>query len=154
MNTKTRILTLSTIALAGLLAACASSPPPAAKVATAAPVASAPATSVAAAPNAEAPKKAPVGQPQHKWSMATEAEVAAELDKKFEEAAKQFVTLKKDDQIMYCKRYRVIGSMIPTLHCITEAELRKQVEDSDALRDRMRQTMGKCDITSGCSAGF
>jgi hypothetical protein len=141
-------LALTTIAMAALLGACASSPPPAA------PAAGAPAT--AATSNAQAPKKAPIGQTQHKWSMATEAEVAAELDRKFEAAAKQFVTLKKDDQIMYCKRYRMMGSMIPTLHCITEAELRKQVEDTDALRDRMRQTMGKCDIAAGvgCRAGF
>jgi starvation-inducible outer membrane lipoprotein len=149
MNTRTRILTLTSWGLAALLAACATTPPPATP-------ATATSTATATEPAAEPAKKAPAGQKQHKWSMATEAEVAAELDRKFEEAAKQFVALKKDNQIMYCKRYRQMGSMIPTLHCITEAELRKQVEDSDALRDRMRQTMGKCDIAAGvgCSAGF
>jgi Skp family chaperone for outer membrane proteins len=123
------------IAVAALLSACASSPP--------------------ATPAASAPAAAPIGQTKHKWSMATETEVAAELDRKFEQAAKSFVKLKKDDQIMYCKRYKEMGSMIRTLHCITEAELRKQVEDSDAARDRMRQTMGKCNIAPGvgCSAG-
>jgi hypothetical protein len=131
----------ASIGVAILLAGCAASPPPAT------------ATAAAAAPNAEATKKAPVGQTQHKWSMASETEVAAELDRKFEAAAKQFVKLKKDDQIMYCKRFRRVGSMIPTLQCITEAQLRQQVEDSDVARDRMRQTMGKCDITSGCGAG-
>jgi hypothetical protein len=132
-----RVRTAGIFGVLAMLAACASSPPPAAP----------------AAASSEAAKKAPVGQPQHKWSMATEAEVAAELDRKFEEAAKHFTKLKKDDQIMYCKRYRMIGSMIPTIQCITEAELRKQVEDNEQLRDRMRQTMGKCDITSGCGAG-
>ncbi len=46
-----------------------------------------------------------------------------------------------------------MGSAIRTLHCITEAELRKQVEDSDQVRDQMRHKMGKCDITVGCGAG-
>jgi hypothetical protein len=118
-----------------LLAACASTPP------------------ATPAANTEAAEKTPVGQTKHKWSMASEAEVAAELDRKFERAAKAFVKLKKDDQIMYCKSYKDMGSLIRTLHCITEAELRKQVEDSDQVRDQMRQKMGKCDITSGCGAG-
>ena len=95
----------------------------------------------------------PPGQTRHQWTKATEAEVAAALDKKFEEAAKQFVKLKRDDQVMFCKRYRDIGSMIPTLHCITEAELRKQVEDSDELRGEMRNKMGRCQLGAGCGAG-
>jgi membrane-bound lytic murein transglycosylase len=147
MNTKTRILTLTAFGMAALLAACASSPPPAT------PAAGTPATATAS--SAQPAKKAPVGQTQHKWSMATEEEVAAELDKKFEVAAKQYTKLKRDDQIMYCKRYKDMGSMIPTLHCLTEAQLRQQVEDSDVARDRMRQTMGKCNQAPGvgCSAG-
>ncbi len=66
---------------------------------------------------------------------------------------KSFVRLKRDDQVMFCKKYREIGNAIRTLHCITEAELRKQVEDSDELRQQMRNKMGHCDITSGCQAG-
>ena len=132
--------------LALVLAACAAQPP--------APAPSAPAAAAtnAAPPPADA-KPVPAGQKHYKWSKATEADVAAALDEKFREAAKAYVQLKRDDQVMFCKKYREIGSSIRTLHCITEAELRKQVEDSDELRDQMRHKMGKCDISSGCSAG-
>jgi hypothetical protein len=144
-----------------LLAACAS-PPDArpgttpSQVPAPTPAKTAPADTPASADSSAArpdDEPAPPGQTRYKWSRATEADVAAALDKKFHEAAKQFVQLKRNDQVMFCKRYRDIGSMIPTLHCITEAELRKQVEDSDQVREQMRHKMGKCDITVGCSAG-
>jgi len=90
--------------------------------------------------------------PAPHWSGATEAEVAAALDKKFEEAARGYVKLKKDGVLMFCKRYRVIGSSIPTIQCITEAQLRNQVENMDQYRDRMRN-IGKCPHgPQGCSA--
>jgi hypothetical protein len=142
-----RVRTMSALALAAMLAACASTPP------DAPPAAANDSAPVAGAEAQATEKSAPPGQTRYKWTKATEAEVAAALDKKFQEAAKQFVQLERNDQVMFCKRFRDIGSMIPTLHCITEAELRKQVEDSDQVRDQMRQRMGKCDITVGCSAG-
>jgi len=139
------ILIRSLIVLApGLFAACATTPP-----APATPAASAPA---AAATNADS-KPVPPGQKRYKWSRASEAEVAAVLDRKFQEAAKAYVQLKRDDQVMFCKNYKDIGSNVRRLRCITEAELRKQVEDSDDVRQQMRHTMGKCDITVGCSGG-
>jgi starvation-inducible outer membrane lipoprotein len=131
-----------------LFAACAATPP-----ATPAATATTTATTATSA-TAAADKPAPPGQKKYKWTKASEAEVAAALDKKFQEAAKQYVQLKRNDQLMFCKKYREMGSTIRTLHCITEAELRKQVEDSDDVRDQMRHTMGKCDITVGCTAGF
>jgi hypothetical protein len=129
-----------------LLAACASSPPPTAATAgTSSP-------SGATAADTQRPPPPP-GQTRYTWSKASEADVAAVLDKKFEAAAKKFVKLKRNDQVMFCKRYRDLGSMIPTIHCITEAELRKQVEDSIEVRQQMRNRVGKCDITSGCQGG-
>jgi hypothetical protein len=107
----------------------------------------------AAPPGAATAAPVPAGQTHYQWSKASEEEVAAALEKKFQLAAKSFVQVKRNDQLMFCKKYREMGSSIRTLHCITEAELRKQVEDSDQLRDQMRHTMGKCDIHSGCSAG-
>lgn len=89
---------------------------------------------------------------QH-WSMATEADVAAQLDRKFDEAAKGYVKLLKDGKLMFCKRYRVIGSNIPTIQCITEAQLRNQVESNDQYRQRLRDTVGKCTLSVGCQAG-
>jgi hypothetical protein len=145
MNFRTRIFQASIAAMAALLAACATTTPSAPTTANPA--------SAAAAPDKQ--EKAPIGQKKHRWSMASEEEVAAELDRKFEQAAKSFVKLKRDDKIMYCKSYKEMGSMIRTLHCITEAELRKQVEDSDEARERMRQTMGKCVLGKKvpCGAG-
>ena len=70
--------------------------------------------------------------------------MAAALDRKFEDAAKYYVQLKRNDQLMFCKKYKEMGSSIRTLHCITEAELRKQVEDSEELRSQMRNRVGKC----------
>lgn len=49
-----------------------------------------------------------------------EAEVAASLEKRFQEAARGFVKLKKDGVMMFCKRYQIIGSNIATIQCITE----------------------------------
>jgi hypothetical protein len=87
------------------------------------------------------------------WSVPTEAETAAALDSKFHEAAKGFVKLKKDGVLLFCKRQREIGSNIPTLHCITESQLRTQVENMDQYRDRMRSS-GKCTTGVGCQAGM
>src|SRR5690349_18001486 len=83
------------------------------------------------------PEKKPV------WAVATEAETAEALERKFEEAAKSFVKLKKDGVLMFCKRYKDIGSNIPTIHCLTEAQLRAQVEKMEQYRDAQRWG-GKC----------
>ena len=136
-----------------LLAACASSAPPAAPAAPAPATTSTTTTATATAPSEAERPPPPPGQKRYKWSKATEADIAAGLDKKFQEAAKRFVQLKRNDQLMFCKRYKDLGSSIATLHCITEAELRKQVEDSDEVRQQMRNRVGKCDLTSGCGAG-
>jgi glycosyltransferase A (GT-A) superfamily protein (DUF2064 family) len=113
------------------LSACASTPP----------------TSSDGTPSTAASETPPPpGQTRYKWSKATEEEVAAQLDRKFMEAAKSYVQLKRNDQLMFCKRYREMGSSIRTLHCITEAELRRQVEDSDDIRDQIRNNVGKCTL--------
>jgi hypothetical protein len=134
MNPKVRIPTLTILVCTVLLCACASKLP-------------APTGNAAAAPAtpAEQPPPPP-GQKRYKWTKATEAEVVAGLDKKFQEAAKYYVQVKRNDQLMFCKRYREMGSSIRTLHCITEAELRKQVEDSDQVRDQLRNSVGKCTL--------
>ena len=92
-------------------------------------------------------------QKKHQWAVATEAEVAAALDKEFEKAAKGFVKLKKDGVIVFCKRYREVGSNIATLKCITEAQLRTQVQNMTKYRDDMRNKAGRCTRHVGCSGG-
>jgi hypothetical protein len=133
MNPRVQIPRLTFLVCTLLLCACASAPPAASDAVPAG----------ANAPPAERPPPPP-GQTRYKWSKASEAEVAAALDAKFQDAAKSFVRLKRNDQLMFCKKYREMGSSIRTLHCITEAELRKQVEDTDELRAQMRNKVGKC----------
>jgi hypothetical protein len=88
----------------------------------------------------------------HDWKNVTEAEVAAEIDAHLIDAAKAFVKLRKDGEIVFCKKIREVGSNIPTLKCITQAQLRTQVEDMDQYRARMRN-VGKCPMgPQGCSS--
>ncbi len=128
-NTLTAVLLVSL----GLLASCASAPRP-------------------AATEAPAAAQATDAKPKPKWSSASEAEVAAALDLEFEKAAKGYVKLKKDGVLMFCKRYKTIGTNIATIQCITEAELRQQVENMAKYRDDLRNKGGKCTHGVGCQS--
>lgn len=86
-----------------------------------------------------------------RWASATEEEVAAALDKELYDAAKDLVKLKKDGELMFCKRTREVGSRLPTLKCITTAQLRERVENMTRYRDDMRNKGSKC--TRGRSGG-
>ena len=123
---------LGTVLLAAgvsLLAACASTP------ADAPPVAAAPAP--AATLSAEA---------------KPEADAASASEKKFQEAAKSYRMVQKDGKTMYCKKEKPINSTIPRMQCISESQLRLEVEQMDELRDRMRNS-SRCTRGPGCSAG-
>jgi hypothetical protein len=85
-------------------------------------------------------------KPSARWTVASEQEVAAKLDEKLFEAAKGLVWLKKDDELLFCKRSRDIGSAIPTIKCINEAQLRTRVENMTKYRDDMRNRGGKCTL--------
>jgi len=98
-----------------------------------------------APPSAGEPKK-PV------WSVPTEQQTAAALDQKFQDAAKGYTKLMKDGVLLFCKRSKDIGSNLPTVKCITEAQLRNQVETMDDYRER-RRNAAKCTHGVGCSAG-
>jgi hypothetical protein len=93
------------------------------------------------------PKK---DEPKPKWDVATEEEVAKALDIAVAKAAKGFVQLKKDGVLMFCKRYRRIGSNLPTITCLTEAQLRVEVESMQKYRDDMRNKSGRCTLGPGC----
>jgi hypothetical protein len=123
------LLRCSVLAVAAALAACASAP--------------AEGPSPAAAPPAQS---APV-------AAASEAEAATQLEKKFQEAARSYKVVEKNGKTMYCKKEKVIGSTIPTLQCLSESQLRLQVEQMDQMRDRMRNTGGRCTAGVGCGAG-
>jgi uncharacterized lipoprotein YajG len=82
----------------------------------------------------------------------TEGDTASTLEKKFQDAARGYKIVQRDGKTLYCKREKVIGSTIATLQCITEAQLRNEVESMDELRGRMRNN-GKCTLGVGCGAG-
>jgi hypothetical protein len=123
-----------------LVAACASQPasqpaPEAAPAAKAAPAASAAPAAAAASPEAK-----------------PEADAAAALEKKFQEAARSYRAVQKDGKTMYCKKERPVNSTIPRVQCITESQLRLQVEQMEQTRDRLRNS-SRCTMGSGCGAG-
>jgi hypothetical protein len=144
----TRLLSAASLLASTVITfACAAggAPPDTATAAYAAATSQDPAARQAAAPANG--KKKPV------WTVPTEAEVAAALDKKYLDAAKDFVKLKKDGELRFCKRYREIGSSIARINCITESELRTQVDNMTQYRDDMRNKMGKCTRDVLCGGG-
>ena len=130
------------------LSACASSgpAPDSANAAYAAATSQDPAARQAAAAQNPGGKK-PV------WTVPSEEEVAAALEKRYLDAARDFVKLKKDGELRFCKRYREIGSSIARINCITESELRTQVDNMTQYRDDMRNKAGKCTRQVGCGGG-
>ena len=122
-----------------LVAACASQP------------ASSPAPAAAPAP-AATPAPAAASSAQASPEARPEADAAAQLEKKFQEAAKSYRVVQKDGKTLYCKKEKPINSTIPIVQCITEAQLRLQVEQMDELRNRMRNS-SRCTQGAGCGAG-
>jgi len=146
MAFKTFTRTVLLAAGVSLLAACASQPADA-------PASSAPVSAPAAAPAAPAASAAPVAAAAAASPEAKpEADAATLAEKKFQEAARSYRMVEKDGQTMYCKKEKPMGSTIPRMQCITESQLRLQVEQMDDLRDRMRNS-SRCVRGPGCSAG-
>ena len=93
-------------------------------------------------------------KPEPKWEVASEQEVATALDLAVAKEAKSYLQVKKDGVLMFCKRYKEVGSNLPTIKCITEAQLRVRVENMQKYRDDMRNRAGKCPMGPlGCQAG-
>jgi hypothetical protein len=147
MTFKRMFVSLLLGASAAVLAACATQS--AAPQVPAAP--QAPAAPVAAAPPAAAMAPTPATPPAD--SAAAESDTATSMEKKFREAAKSYKVVQRDGKTMYCKRERVIGTTIPTMQCMTEAQLRNQVESTEELKRRMRRGGGPCVQTGGGCAG-
>ena len=85
------------------------------------------------------------------WAVPSETEISAALEKKYLDATTDFVKLKKNDEIVFCKRYREIGSSIARINCLTAAEVRTQVDNMTQYRDDMRNKGSKC--TRGRAGG-
>ena len=76
------------------------------------------------------------------------------LDLAVAEAAKEYLQVKKGGVLMFCKKYKEVGSNLPTIKCITEAQLRVRVENMQKYRDDFRNRAGRCPMgPMGCSAG-
>lgn len=127
MKFRNIVISLGFAASTALLGACATEP-----AASAAPAAT--------------PAAAPV-------AATTEAETATAMERKFQDAARSYKVVEKDGKTMYCKREKVMGSTIPTLQCMSEAQLRNQVESTEELKRRMRSGRGGCVQTGGCTGG-
>lgn len=106
--------------------------------------AGAPASTPAPAPAAAPAPATPVD------SSTAESETAAALEKKFRDAARGYKVVEKDGKTMYCKSEKTIGTTLPRLVCMTEAQLRNQVETMDEVRNKMRSG-AKCTLGPGCS---
>ena len=94
------------------------------------------------------------GKPKPVWTVPSEEEVASQLTGKYLDATRGWVALKKDGELRFCKRYKEIGSSVPRINCLSEAEVRTQVDNMSKYRDDMRNKSGKCAHGVGCSAGF
>jgi hypothetical protein len=95
----------------------------------------------------------PKQEAKPKWDVATEGEAAAALDQAVLDATKGWVKLKKDGVMMFCKRQRLIGSNLPSITCLTEEEVRLQVQNMSKYRDDMRNRGGRCTLGPGCVQG-
>jgi heme A synthase len=135
MTFKNLFVSLALGASTVIIAACATEP--AASQSAAAPVAAA-APAVAAVPVAT-----PSG------AAVAESDAASAMEKKFRDAARSYKVVQRDGKTMYCKREKVIGSTIPTMQCLTEAQLRIQVENTEELKRRMNRGGGPCVQTGG-----
>jgi hypothetical protein len=128
MAIKNVFLGLSLSVCAALLAACASQP--------AAAPAPTPAAQATPAPN----------------SAVTEKDTASAMEKRFQDAARSYKVVQKDGKTLYCKREKQIGTTIPTMNCMTESQLRNQVETMEEYRNRARNS-SRCTHGVGCGAG-
>jgi len=124
------------LAISAALAACASAP------------AESPAPAAAPAPAAKPVAAAVAATPE----ATTEAGAATALDKKFQEAARSYRQVEKDGKTLYCKKEKPVNSTIPKTTCMTESELRVEVERMDDMRQRMRN-QGRCTTGAGCGSG-
>ena len=129
------VISLAFVSSAAILAACAAQPAANTADSRAPAQASSPATATAPA------------------AQNSEAQTAAALDKEFRDAARSYKIVERDGKTLYCKREKVMGSTIPTMQCLTETQLRNQIEATKELKRRMNRGGGGCVQTGGCTGG-
>lgn len=73
-----------------------------------------------------------------------EAQASANLDRLVAEAARGLSRIERDGVVYFCRRERQMGSNIASLKCMTESQLRVEVETMARYRDDLRNRSGKC----------
>jgi hypothetical protein len=61
------------------------------------------------------------------------------LEEKFQIAVKQYEKFEHDGQTMYCRKDKVATSAIPIVQCLTEPQLRLEVENHERWRNPVTQ---------------
>ena len=82
-----------------------------------------------------------------------DAENAEGLDAALADAARGYTRVKENGVTLFCKRYRQTGSNLTTTNCITEAQLREQLENARKFGEDRRQQGRRCASGPGCQAG-
>ena len=85
-------------------------------------------------------------------SGASGGDTPSAMEKRFQDAARGYKVVQKDGKTLYCKREKKIGTTIPTMNCMTEAQLRNQVETMEEYRNRARNS-ARCTHGAGCAGG-
>jgi hypothetical protein len=57
------------------------------------------------------------------------------LEKKFQIAAKYYEKVQHEGQTVYCKKEKALTSAIPFVQCLTEPQLRLEVENAERWRN-------------------
>jgi len=64
---------------------------------------------------------------------------ASLLDNKFERAARSYLKFQSDGKTVYCRKEKIITSAIPVVQCLSESELRLQVENFERWRNPVQR---------------
>jgi hypothetical protein len=64
------------------------------------------------------------------------------LERKFQQEAQSYMKFQDKGQIVYCKKEKSLGSAVPAVQCISEYQLRLQVENRERSRNLPRPATG------------
>jgi hypothetical protein len=80
----------------------------------------------------------------------SKTELNEQLDPAVAEAAKGYERVMKNGELFFCKREQPIGSKMWTTRCVTEVQLKEQVEDAKKFQSDVMQQGRRCS-GAGCS---
>ncbi len=76
-----------------------------------------------------------------------------QLDPVVAEAAKGYERVVKDGELMFCKREQPIGSKMWTTRCVTEVQLKEQVENAKKFGEKTMEQGRRCSDGPACQKG-